>query len=416
LDNVTHGLAGMLVAEAALVWRRESRPEIRAAAYLASALANNLPDIDIVYTWITGPKPLGGLLHHRGHTHTLLFALPAAWLLGVGIWRWFSRRHAHASSRDRSLLLGLALFGPLLHLGMDFGNNYGVHPFWPVTGKWFYGDTIFIIEPLWWAATIPILAQLAKRAWLKVLLWILLGAVLLVCWFVPFVLPSSRFALLGLAALAFAVGKRGSERARIAFAVGSCLTIAAIFAVGSSAAKTQLRRAAIGAFPALQPHDIAATPMPANPACWEALLVGEQGNSYRVLRASVALWPLQASDCTAGLDVDPTANVRLLERPDRGGVRWISEYRAELSDLRHLAQTDCRFRAMLQFARLPYYSDHGSASSPTRDPGKFAGDLRYDRGPRLDFSDVPLPYDPRTGECPRWVPGWTEPRRELLLP
>lgn len=416
MDNITHSLAGMLAAEAILVWRREARQERRAAAYVVSALANNLPDIDIVYTWITRPKPLGSLLHHRGHTHTLLLALLMAGLLGLGAWRWFSRRHADATVRDQHLFFGLALLGPVLHLGMDFGNNYGVHPFWPISGRWFYGDTIFIIEPLWWAATIPILAQLLRRGWLKVVLWIVLGAVLLVAWFVPFVLPASRFALLALSAGAFAVGHFWSQRARVAFAVVTCLAVATVFALGAQAAKARLRRAAEGAFPALHAHDIATTPAPANPACWEGLLVGEQGGSYRVLRATVALWPLRAEQCTVGLDVDPTAQVRPLDRPLREGVRWVSEYRAELSQLRQLARDDCRFRALLEFARLPYWSSWGSATMGSRGPGKFAGDLRYDRQPSLDFSDISLPDDPHTGECPRFLPGWQLPRADLLQP
>src|SRR6188768_1978193 len=109
----------MLLAEAVCVARGETRKPVRAAAYLVSALANNLPDVDIVYTWITGPRPLGSLLHHRGHTHTLLLALPGAWLLGLGVWRWFSRRTADATPRDRQLFLGLALAGVVLHLAMD---------------------------------------------------------------------------------------------------------------------------------------------------------------------------------------------------------------------------------------------------------------------------------------------------------
>jgi inner membrane protein len=416
VDNVTHSLAGMLLAEAALVARRESRPQLRAAAYLASALANNLPDSDILYTWITGPKPLGSLLHHRGHTHTLLVALPMAWLLGLALWRWYSRRNTDASAGDRRLILALCLVGPLLHLTMDLGNNYGVHPFWPLSGRWYYGDTIFIVEPLWWAITIPILAQLVRRSWLKILLWILLGGVLLVCWFVPFVLPASRGALLALTGLAFVVGRRSPERVRVSFALLACLCVALCFGVCSHDARSELRQAAAGAFPALQPSDIALSPMPANPLCWEGLLVGEQGGSYRVLRASVALWPLSAGSCTAGLDVEPTANVRPLERPHRGGVRWISEYREELSELRQLAGRDCRFRALLQFARLPYVSRHGSESLPGRDPGKFAGDLRYDRKPGLDFSDLSLPEDPRSGPCPRFLTAWTPPRGDLLQP
>src|SRR4051812_21876108 len=158
----------MLLAEAVLVARGETRRTVRAAAYWVSALANNLPDIDIVYTWITTPKPLGSLLHHRGHTHTLLFALPAAWLLGLAVWRWLSGRKDDAGPPERRLIVGLALAGVLLHMTMDFGNNYGVHPFWPLSGKWLYGDSIFIVEPLWWAITIPLIATRIERRWLKI--------------------------------------------------------------------------------------------------------------------------------------------------------------------------------------------------------------------------------------------------------
>ena len=34
--------------------------------------------------------------------------------------------------------------GTLLHLGMDFLNSYGVHPFWPIQNRWVYGDSVFI--------------------------------------------------------------------------------------------------------------------------------------------------------------------------------------------------------------------------------------------------------------------------------
>jgi inner membrane protein len=414
LDNVTHCLAGMLVAEAALVWRRESRQELRAAAYLVSALANNLPDIDVVYSsWLTRPKPIGSLVHHRGHTHTLALALPMAWLLGVWLWCRFSARNPGASRGDQKLILGLSLLGPLLHLTMDFGNNYGVHPFWPLSSRWYYGDTIFIVEPLWFAASIPILAQIVRAKWLKILLWVALGVVLVLTWFVPFVLPASRFAIIALTVLAFVIGKRASERARVAFAAGVFLIVAATFAVASQAAKAQLGAAAEAAFPALQVNDIAASPMPANPCCWEALMVGEQSDVYRVVRASVALWPLRADDCTAGLDVEPTAPVRRLERPDRGGVRWIHEYSAELADLRRRVGNDCRFRALLQFARVPYAPVHVRADSATEH--ELAGDLRYDRHRDRDFSDVPIFFDePMDPSCPAFLPGWEWPRAELF--
>lgn len=402
----------MLVAETVCALRKDARQELRAATYVVSALANNLPDIDIVYTWITGPKPLGSLLHHRGHTHTLLVALPCAWLLQRVVLAIYRRRQQFFSAAEARLLLWLALAGPLLHLTMDYGNNYGVHPFWPLTGRWFYGDTIFIVEPLWWAVTIPVLAAALTRRWLKIVLWVLLSAVLIVCWFVPFVHTGSRFALLGLTAAAYALARWGSPRTRALGAVGGALLVAAAFRVGSASAKVRLGNALEASFPALMVHDIAATPMPANPACWEGLAVGEQGGRYLVIRSSIALPPLGAADCTAGVDVRPTAHVEQLQRHDRNGVRFRTRYSAELGQLRALRDQDCRFRALLEFYRVPYVqAAPGAGLAPAR---LYTGDARYDRAPDLDFSDAELPLDPASGPCPRFVPGWSEPRGELF--
>lgn len=394
----------MLVAEAVCVARRESRHHVRAAAYLVSALANNLPDIDVVYTWITGPKPLGSLVHHRGHTHTLLLALPAAWLLGQAAWRWFARRHTDATGGDKRLLLGLALGGVLLHLSMDFGNNYGVHPFWPLSNRWFYGDSVFIVEPLWWAITIPLLARTLRRRWLQIVLWVLLWAVLVVCWLVPFVGTGTRSALLALTALSWLVARQASERLRIQLGLAASLLVPLTFALASTRAKASLREATRASFPALTVLDIATTPLPGNPACWEGLVAGEQAGVYRVLRATVELGPVVANACGAGADVEPTAPVTVLTRVNRGGVRWLTEYSVEVATLRRLRHDDCRFRALLQFARLPYVA-------PAL---QIAGDLRYDRKPDLDFSDVALPRPLAAGGCPRLLPGWTEPRAELF--
>jgi len=406
LDNITHALAGMLVAEAVCVARRETRPELRAAAYLVSALANNLPDIDIVYTWITGPKPLGSLLHHRGHTHTLLLALPGAWLLGLAIWRWFSRNNPGGKARDRNLLVGLALAGVVLHLSMDYGNNYGVHPFWPLSTRWFYGDSIFIVEPLWWAILMPLFITTLRKRWLQVLLTVLLAAVLLVCWFVPFVSSRTATLLLAVAFGSLFVARRASEARRVALVALASLAVPLVFSLAARAAKAELRSATQAAFPALEVLDIATTPLPANPTCWEGLVAGEQGGTYRVLRATVALGGGAPNACTAGMDVQPTAPITRLTRANHGGVRWLTAYSADVAQLSRLRRDDCRFRAMLQFARLPYFA-------PAR---QMAGDVRYDRQPDPDFSDVPLPRDPASGACPRLLPGWIEPRAELFKP
>ncbi len=401
MDNLTHSLAGMLLAEVVCSVRGEKRQHVRGVAYLVSALANNLPDIDILYSWMDGPKPLGSLLQHRGYTHTLLLALPMAWLLGLGVWRWYQKRHAPTHPGERSLIFALALLGPLFHLLLDFGNNYGVHPFWPVENRWFYGDSIFIVEPLWVAIAVPILARQIARHWLRLVLWASLGLLLVLSWLLPFVGTGTRLLLTATALLSFAVGRPAGERTRALGAWAAWVVVGAVFALGSLRAKEKLREAAMAAFPALSVHDIATAPWPGNPACWEALLAGEQGGTYRVFRATVALGSVT---CGEGVEVAPTAPLRRLHVPERDGARFLTEYGADVAALARLRDEDCRFRALLRFARLPYVS--GS--------GRVAGDLRYDREPGLDFSDVPLPESPGSGPCPRFVPGWEEPRAELF--
>lgn len=134
----------MMVAEGVCAARRGVSSTFRTAAYAISALANNIPDIDPIHTGITKPPPLGNLLHHRGHTHTL----PIAWLLGaliaLAVMKWIERRQGAFARADQRWLIGLGLLGATLHITMDFGNNYGVHPFWPADTHWYYGDSIFI--------------------------------------------------------------------------------------------------------------------------------------------------------------------------------------------------------------------------------------------------------------------------------
>ena len=113
MDNATHTLIGLLIAETAVQLRKDepTRPnQFRLAAGFVSMLANNIPDFDALYTWIT-PKPLGSLLHHRGHTHTLLLAVPLA-LLSVLPFLWWARRRGWAlSTLDRRWLYGLGFGG-----------------------------------------------------------------------------------------------------------------------------------------------------------------------------------------------------------------------------------------------------------------------------------------------------------------
>src|SRR5688572_31879111 len=122
------------MGDAAIAWRERSAPPLtprqKGALLTTAVLANNAPDLDFLYAGITGGK-LGYLLHHRGHTHTLALALPQALLCYALVAGRLRLRHRRLTKAEQLLLLAVAALGPLLHVFMDYCNNYGVHPFWP---------------------------------------------------------------------------------------------------------------------------------------------------------------------------------------------------------------------------------------------------------------------------------------------
>jgi inner membrane protein len=121
LDNITHSLVGAALSEIAA--RESATPTERRLFLAAGILSSNLPDLDLLYVGLT-PPPLGYLLHHRGHTHTLV-GLVVQGLLG-----WMLCRLVPAVRRlaagDRARLLSLIAAGLLSHELLDAGNNYGV--------------------------------------------------------------------------------------------------------------------------------------------------------------------------------------------------------------------------------------------------------------------------------------------------
>ena len=126
-------------------------------------VGGNLPDFDLVHTAWAGTK-LDYLLHHRGHTHTIVGALILSLLVFAAVRLWWRYRKIEPSPADVRFLMLLAVLAPLLHLALDFTNSYGVHPFWPVDNRWYYGDAVFIVEPLLWACSAPLLFTLRSKA------------------------------------------------------------------------------------------------------------------------------------------------------------------------------------------------------------------------------------------------------------
>src|SRR4051812_3839266 len=94
MDNLTHSLIGITLART-LSGSQNSAEKPKAAldpraVLWTSVLGNNLPDFDFIVPPLLGGGKLGYLLHHRGHTHTVLF-LPLLGLIAAAVGKWRSK-------------------------------------------------------------------------------------------------------------------------------------------------------------------------------------------------------------------------------------------------------------------------------------------------------------------------------------
>lgn len=113
-------------------------------------VAANLPDVDVItYAWGSD----FALAHRRGWTHGLLAMAVLPLLLTAVVAladRWRRRRRPERPPVRPGPLLALAYLGVLTHPFLDWLNTYGVRLLMPFEDRWFFGDTLFIVDPWLW--------------------------------------------------------------------------------------------------------------------------------------------------------------------------------------------------------------------------------------------------------------------------
>lgn len=142
MDNLCHTLAGAALARAGAG---------RGTAHGTAALliGANLPDIDVLAAVLDDTT---GLAVRRGWTHGVL-ALAVLPFLLTGLLLFWDRlrrnRRPGAPAVPRTLLLA-SFVGVLSHPLLDLLNTYGIRLLMPFSDRWFYGDTLFIIDVWAW--------------------------------------------------------------------------------------------------------------------------------------------------------------------------------------------------------------------------------------------------------------------------
>jgi inner membrane protein len=281
VDPVTHSLAG-----AAL-----SRAGLHRATPLATAtlvLAANIPDIDLAAALI---GPYTSLALRRGTTHGPLALLLLPLLVTAIILlhdRYRRRRRQPDAPRARALpVLALAGLGVLTHQALDWLNSYGIRLLAPFSDRWFYGDSLFIIDPWVWLVLAGPLVIHYSGNWRARTGWGLLAAAATAFVIAAPGIPLGARALwvAGIAGIAVwtvrqrRAGRTAGERApRTALAVVAIYISAMIGADALARDRTHAEALAAGVHPA----DIMVAPAPANP--FAGRVVVDDGEHYHLGR------------------------------------------------------------------------------------------------------------------------------------
>ena len=171
MDPLAHTLFGATLAESGL--KRRSR-----YATATLIIGANLPDIDAAANFWGADAALHA---RRGVTHGVLAMVALPLLLAAGVWLWHRWRGSAVPAVDAPdfrprAIVALAFLGVLSHPALDWLNTYGVRLLMPFDGRWFYGDTLFIIDPWFWllAAAGVVLARSGSARGIAG--WLLLAA------------------------------------------------------------------------------------------------------------------------------------------------------------------------------------------------------------------------------------------------
>jgi len=144
LDNLTHSLVGAVLGRMGL-------KRLSPRAMPALIIAANLPDID---SWIAPWLGLPARTFHRGFTHGIGGLVVLPFVTVAIIWLWERLRPGEDGPLKLGGLLLACFVGTLSHPLLDLMNTYGTRVLDPFSSRWFYADTLFILDPWIWIALI----------------------------------------------------------------------------------------------------------------------------------------------------------------------------------------------------------------------------------------------------------------------
>ncbi|QDG50454.1 metal-dependent hydrolase [Persicimonas caeni] len=276
MDNLAHSLVGAALAEAGL----KKKTPLATATLIIGA---NFPDVDAVAMVIGSDF---SLWFRRGWTHGVLAWVvlpPILAMLMLGWDKWIRRRrNPDAEPVHVGWLVGLSYLGVLTHPFLDWLNTYGVRLLMPFDGQWFYGDSLFIVDPWLWLLCASAVVLARSQSKLSIAAWGVLGAATSAMIFGYGGIPVLVKVVWGLGVgtiVAMRVAGWLEDRTRQLAAVA--LGLASLYIAAMVSGTVYTRSLATDAFAerGVEVDQILSGPVPGNPLVREGLVRG--GGEYR---------------------------------------------------------------------------------------------------------------------------------------
>lgn len=356
MDNLTHSLVGLAAAKAGL-------EKLSPGATALCVLAANSPDADILT--LAGGRWLY-LQNHRGITHSIVGTITLALVLPLvfhGVALLIARlRKRKPATRLRGLMIASVVV-TATHPLLDWTNNYGVRLLLPWNSRWFYGDLVFIMDPVFWLLLGGAAFLVTSKTKTQVTGWIAVAVIpSLLVFFGPVgrgglanAMPLRVVWIFALVVLVVLYKRQAGQRwgagiprialVTIVFYVGSLFAIHALALRRLAAVAADLNRAT-------NEHVVGMAAMPtlANPLRWLCVVETEH-SAYR--------FELKLGDAES-----QPANVVSYHKPDTFSspavVRASTDYRAQVFlgfarfPVAQLADPNCTTQTLVQFADLRY--------------------------------------------------------------
>jgi inner membrane protein len=140
MDNLTHSLTGALAAKIIATAKPTvaAEPKQKRMVFWLLVASANFPDIDVVLGFLG--DPIFSISHHRGITHSLLFA-PVLALFPAALFYFWGKL------KNFKTLWLLAWIGILIHIFFDVITPFGTQLFAPFSSARYALDWMFIIDP-----------------------------------------------------------------------------------------------------------------------------------------------------------------------------------------------------------------------------------------------------------------------------